>query len=56
MLEEVQRAPRTQVDGFSNWKQTVPYITISQTETTTLNQQLGMAMSFDADRWQGTFD
>ena len=34
----------------------MPYITISQTETTTLNQQLGMTMSFDADRWQGTFD
>ena len=56
MLEEVQRSARPTLDGFSNWKQTVPYIVISQTETTTLTQQLGMTMSFDAARWQGTFD
>ena len=56
LLDNIQKSARTQVEGFSNWKQTVPYITISQQETATLTQQLGMTMSFDADRWQGTFD
>jgi hypothetical protein len=56
ILGQIQLSNRPTVTGFTDWKQTVPYIVVGEKGVGAVSNKLTMTMSFDQKRWLGTHE